>query len=81
MILPVHFLNRAPRMWGPDAGVFRPERWLEDGGVPPADGLPGGWAHTLSFSEGPRLCVGYRLGAYSRTLSSSLCICLCMCIC
>lgn len=47
-------------IWG-DAMVFRPERWLEP--LPPQDILLRGWGNTLAFSDGPRNCIGYRLGA------------------
>ncbi|WIA29722.1 hypothetical protein OEZ86_012202 [Tetradesmus obliquus] len=42
------------QVWGPDAADFRPERWLEEGGlaqrVPPYSYMP--------FSRGPRNCIG-----------------------
>lgn len=65
VVFPVHFLNRAPALWGPDGGSFRPERWLsgELAAAGVREGLPRGWSHTLTFSDGPRSCVGYRLGA------------------
>ncbi|KAI2464671.1 putative N-alkane-inducible cytochrome P450 [Annulohypoxylon bovei var. microspora] len=43
-------MHRLPEFWGPDADVFRPERWLEDDYRP-------GWAY-LPFNGGPRLCIG-----------------------
>jgi cytochrome P450 family 135 len=38
-----------PRLWGPDAGEFRPERWLE--GTPPNNA----W---IPFGGGVRRCIG-----------------------
>lgn len=38
-----------PRVWGPDATAFRPERWL-DGSAPPSAWLP--------FGGGARRCIG-----------------------
>ncbi|MFJ3904686.1 cytochrome P450 [Streptomyces sp. NPDC090025] len=43
---PVHF---DPRLWGPDAHLFRPERWLE--GNPPQNA----W---IPFGGGARRCLG-----------------------
>ncbi|RPA82256.1 cytochrome P450 [Ascobolus immersus RN42] len=51
-------INRCTRIWGPDANVFRPERWLGH--------LNGSevWSHEklrimdLSFGVGPRMCLG-----------------------
>lgn len=41
-------MNRCTALWGDDAAVFRPERWLEEGPKPPL----------LTFSKGPRNCIG-----------------------
>ena len=46
-----------------DPDVFRPERWLSD--LPPPQDLCSGWANLLAFSDGPRNCVGLRLGEYT----------------
>ncbi|KAI0894632.1 putative N-alkane-inducible cytochrome P450 [Annulohypoxylon nitens] len=43
-------MHRLPEFWGPDAEVFRPERWLDEKVKP-------GWAY-LPFNGGPRLCLG-----------------------
>lgn len=59
IVLPVHYLNRSDTAWG-DGSVFRPDRWFEE--PPSQDLLPKGWSNTLTFSDGPRMCVGYRLG-------------------
>jgi cytochrome P450 len=43
--------------WGPDAQTFRPERWLDD----MAEGAMReikSYKHILSFSDGPRTCLG-----------------------
>lgn len=50
-------------MWG-DGDAFRPERWIEENGLPPASSLNLGWSHTFAFSQGPRNCIGFRLAIY-----------------
>nr|XP_037876493.1 cytochrome P450 86A1-like [Bombyx mori] len=50
-VLGIYGLNRHP-VWGPDAHTFRPERWLELGGVPDD---PNAFA---GFSVGKRNCIG-----------------------
>lgn len=48
----VYAMHRLPEIYGPDAEVFRPRRWL-DGQKP----LRPGWAY-LPFNGGPRVCLG-----------------------
>ncbi len=59
MVIPIHTISRETSSWA-DGQVFRPERWLEP--LPPVSNLPSGWSNLLAFSDGPRSCVGYRLG-------------------
>lgn len=47
--------NRDPSLWGPDADVFDPERWLRDA----TGGAKSNYAH-LTFIHGPRSCIGER---------------------
>ncbi|KAI0318662.1 cytochrome P450 [Amylostereum chailletii] len=56
--LPILSVNRLSEIWGEDAREFKPERWQS----PPeaAIAIPGVWGNTLSFSGGPRACIGYR---------------------
>jgi cytochrome P450 len=62
--VPSRTANRLARVWGPDADVFVPERWLDPACTRPSpEDLTNGWAGIFTFSEGPRTCVGYRLGA------------------
>lgn len=62
-------MNTNKRTWGPDGTSFVPERWLPNPETPdtPAK-VPhvtiGGWQHLSTFSEGPRICLGYRLAVF-----------------
>ncbi|KAG8214369.1 cytochrome P450 [Butyriboletus roseoflavus] len=55
-------MNRSAAMWGEDAKMFRPSRWLED--AHGQDGIPAkakeiqGHRHLLTFVDGPRTCLG-----------------------
>lgn len=57
LAIPVNVVQQDPAVWGPDAHVFRPERWLEL-----KDKQKGGSKlheyDLLSFSRGPRMCLG-----------------------
>ncbi|KAI6127348.1 cytochrome P450 [Pisolithus croceorrhizus] len=56
--LPVSCINRSEAIWGPDAKVFRPERWLEPDGITKKAQEVKGHRHLLSFGDGPRTCIG-----------------------
>nr|CAB3514258.1 unnamed protein product [Spodoptera littoralis] len=57
IMLSIFAANRNPRYWGDDAEEFRPERFM-------GSSLKHHSAF-LSFSSGPRNCVGYRYGMLS----------------
>ena len=59
VLIPIIAIHRLDSVWD-DADEFRPERWLEK--LPPAEKLCSGWSNTLAFSDGPRNCIGSRLG-------------------
>ncbi|KAI6096139.1 cytochrome P450 [Pisolithus sp. B1] len=53
--------NRNPDVWGDDADVFKPDRWMsmsDDGGEAVMVGV---YANLLTFWGGPRACIGWRL--------------------
>lgn len=55
-------INSNSSAWGATGSSFIPERWLHDSGLPtPPEVTMNGWSHIASFSEGPRICLGYRL--------------------
>lgn len=62
-----YIINRNKEIWGPDADVFRPERWLrdEENGETEEDyklRLTKMNNCDLSFSAGSRKCIGMNLG-------------------
>ncbi|KAJ7145633.1 cytochrome P450 [Mycena epipterygia] len=60
IIIPLICSNRLNAVWG-DGAQWRPERWLEGEKMPSKRDLPAGWSNMMTFSEGPRLCIGHRL--------------------
>ncbi|CAE6376625.1 unnamed protein product [Rhizoctonia solani] len=53
--------NRDLRTWGEDANVFRPSRWLDS--TPSnlhGSRMPGIYSSLMTFSGGPRACIGFR---------------------
>ena len=53
---PMVFANCNEKFWGPNAKSFVPERWLEEDALVPKD--IHGHRHLLTFSDGPRICLG-----------------------
>ncbi|KIM65584.1 hypothetical protein SCLCIDRAFT_439847 [Scleroderma citrinum Foug A] len=51
-------MNRSAAIWGADAKEFRPERWLDKDGLPKKAQEIQGHRHLLTFSDGPRACLG-----------------------
>ncbi|TDL23935.1 cytochrome P450 [Rickenella mellea] len=62
--IPLMTINTNPKVWGEDAGEFRPERWLTPNAMPPSSELPHGWSNMVTFVDGPRLCIGYRIAVF-----------------
>lgn len=58
IIIPISAFNLSKDVFGPDAEVFCPDRWLKKG---QGNALPGCWSGLATFSGGPRICIGYRL--------------------
>lgn len=53
--------NQDPDVWGADGGEFVPERWLDDS-LKGRELPRGPYTPTLSFLDGARMCIGWRLG-------------------
>lgn len=56
-------INRDAAVWGDDCEKFIPERWLDPSRLPQSDKTTSGFSGNSTFNEGPRMCLGYRLGA------------------
>ncbi|GAX76417.1 hypothetical protein CEUSTIGMA_g3862.t1 [Chlamydomonas eustigma] len=53
LYIPHYCLHRDPQLWGEDADIFRPERWLDEIKIGQVDA----YAYQ-PFSKGPRDCIG-----------------------
>lgn len=60
IFMSVTAVNKDKRVYGDDAEVFRPERWLEAGGMAGKGSGVGVWSGLLTFLAGPRACIGYK---------------------
>ncbi|BGP01480.1 putative cytochrome P450 monooxygenase [Rhodotorula toruloides ATCC 204091] len=56
-------MNRDPKVWGPDAAEFKPERWLDSEGNLVKESQ---WKYH-AFNGGYRLCLGQNLALYEGT--------------
>ncbi|KAH6618843.1 cytochrome P450 [Boeremia exigua] len=52
-------INRSPALWGTDAEVFEPGRWIDGGRATLGGGAESNYAF-LTFLHGPRSCIGER---------------------
>ena len=62
--IPVAAVDQLKCVWGEDANVWRPERWIEEGGLPDPSAMNAGYARLFAFSQGARVCIGLRLAVY-----------------
>lgn len=59
MVVSIWQINRSPDVWGPDAGEFKPERWInEKDGKPNRHGGAQSNYDFITFLQGPRSCIG-----------------------
>lgn len=70
VLIPIMAIQRMDSVYH-DGDEFCPERWLE-GNKQEKGGMYSGWANMLVFSDGPRNCVGLRLGMLSRVMLTIL---------
>ena len=58
-IVSIWWVNRHPELWGPKAGDFYPERWIDaETGKPNNHGGAKSNYAMLTFLHGPRSCIG-----------------------
>ncbi|KAF8584899.1 cytochrome P450 [Ramaria rubella] len=56
---PIRLMNRSKALWGENAQEFIPSRWLSsEKDIPNKAKEIHGWAHILTFIDGPRTCLG-----------------------
>ncbi|EMD31785.1 hypothetical protein CERSUDRAFT_100013 [Gelatoporia subvermispora B] len=69
--VPVSLMNCSEALWGPDAKEFKPERWINENGVPKRAQEIQGHRHLLTFLDGPRMCLGrgFALAEFKAVLS------------
>ncbi|KAG1742292.1 cytochrome P450 [Suillus paluster] len=67
----VRAINRSFSIWGPDAKEFKPDRWLTEEGISGKAKEVQGHRHLLTFSDGPRTCLGkeFALAEFKTVLS------------
>ncbi|KAL0296817.1 UNVERIFIED_CONTAM: cytochrome [Sesamum radiatum] len=68
LVIPPLALHRDPDIWGPDAHLFKPERFAE--GL--AKATKGNPTAFLAFGSGPRTCVGLNFASYEVKISLSM---------
>ncbi|KAJ7099339.1 cytochrome P450 [Mycena belliarum] len=59
VIISIAAYNRNKDVFGPDAHIFNPERWL-NGSMRKPDAPVGAYANLLTFASGLRTCIGWR---------------------
>ncbi|KAJ7464550.1 cytochrome P450 [Mycena latifolia] len=67
----IRCMNRSEVFWGPNAKQFEPERWLTLDDDPLRAKEMQGHRHLITFSDGPRICLGksFALAEFKAALS------------
>ncbi|KAF6751307.1 cytochrome P450 [Ephemerocybe angulata] len=65
--------NRDPKIWGPDADEWKPERWMNPlpNTVSEAK-VPGVYSHLMTFIGGGRACIGFKFSQLEMKVVLSL---------
>ncbi|KAH9935148.1 cytochrome P450 [Epithele typhae] len=63
VVLSICAYHRNPDVWGADADVFNPDRWLDASKARPAVNV-GVYSNLLTFAGGVRGCIGWRFAIY-----------------
>ncbi|KAG9309786.1 cytochrome P450 [Chiua virens] len=61
LVVPISAVNCSNAIWGEDSKTFNPNRWLEgagENGIPSKAREVQGHRHLLTFTDGPRTCLG-----------------------
>ncbi|KIM23164.1 hypothetical protein M408DRAFT_265479 [Serendipita vermifera MAFF 305830] len=58
--VPILMMNVIEPIWGPDGREFNPDRWLGEGPPKASQSLPSVWGGQMTFSAGPRSCIGFK---------------------
>ncbi|GLB33173.1 putative cytochrome p450 [Lyophyllum shimeji] len=69
--IPTASINRSEALWGQDAKVFVPDRWLDGSVSQQLASEIQGHRHILTFADGPRTCLGksFALAEFKAVLS------------
>ncbi|KAF5328482.1 hypothetical protein D9611_014531 [Ephemerocybe angulata] len=75
IIISILSCNRDPKIWGPDADEWKPERWMKPlpGSVADAK-VPGVYSHLMTFLGGGRACIGFKFSQLEMKVVLSLLI-------
>jgi hypothetical protein len=77
---PISYMNRAEEFWGPNGKEFEPERWLDMDSFGRAKEIQG-YKHILTFSDGPRICLGKSLALAEFKVSYLVHVLYVWCVC
>ncbi|KAF8598679.1 cytochrome P450 [Ceratobasidium sp. AG-I] len=69
----MYSIGNTESVWGEDAAEFKPERWL-DASQLRSSGIASSWNGLMTFSAGPRICIGYRLAVLEFKATIATCI-------
>jgi cytochrome P450 len=65
LYISILLVDRMVALWGPDAGQWKPERWMDGKGLPEAvKNVPGVWGNLMTFLGGGRACIGFKFSLY-----------------
>ena len=71
VMIPPWAVNGSTELWGPDAGEFKPERWLRSAKDSTAEHRSSNY-NFLTFLHGPRSCIGqsFAMGEFACLLAA-----------
>lgn len=72
VVIPISAIHRSQEVFGADASIFRPERWLEQNLNSGSSGI---WAGLMTFLGGPRACIGFRFAIMELKVLVAVIVC------